>query len=289
MRVDHTSNTRPATNIPSVKPAKTEQLMDVPVERATPASTLAINGQTLLRQRLFFSAPDVEPTMVRDKKLMNVSTPAALFLTSDDRQLLGDIYEFAQAEGIDLVYADRLGHSLADYRHADEGKLILPHNRGKAYDVEGHRVSYSFTDANAAIAKRIRESPSLPTTRLDKGFIAFETDHDYSVLSHSHFGFLELVVNKFSASTNSLTINDSFKQHHYVKKDYVEHLSKEIYDVGISKKSKGAAPSAEAKSKGSDSAPRPDDLQTALRKIMAKYLEKSGLPTLFETIARLRR
>jgi hypothetical protein len=289
MRVDHTSNTRPANDIPAVKPAKTEELTDVPVERATPASTLAINGQTLLRQRLFFSAPDVEPPMVTHRALMKGISPQAHFLSSDDRQLLGDVYEFAQAEGIDLAYADRLGHALAHYRDSDDGKIMLPHNRGKEYDLEGHRRSYSFTDANAAIAKRIRESPSLPTTRLDKGFIAFETDHDYSVLSHSHFGFLELVVNKFSASINSLTINDSFKQHHYVKKDYVEHLSKEIYDVGISKKGKGAAPSAEAKSKGSDSAPRPDDLQTALRKIMAKYLEKSGLPTLFETIARLRR
>lgn len=289
MRVDHTSNTRPATHMPAVKPAKTDELSTITVEHSTPASTLAISGQTLLRQRLFFSAPDAEPTMVSDKKLMNVSTPPALFLTSDDRQLLGDIYEFAQAEGIDLEYADRLGHSLADYRHADEGKLILPHNRGKAYDVEGHRVSYSFTEPNAAIAKRIRESPSLPTTRLDKGFIAFETDHDYSVLSHSHFGFLELVVNKFSSSTKPLNIDDSFKTHHYVKKDYVEHLSKETYDVGISKKSKGAAPDAEAKGKGTASAQPPDNLQTALRKIMAKYLEKSGLPTLFEAIARLRR
>lgn len=289
MRVDHISNTRHASNISAVKPAKTEELLDVSVERSTPASTLAISGQTLLRQRLFFSAPDVEPPMVTDKTRMNVSTPAALFLTSDDRQLLGDVYEFAQAEGIDLVYADRLGHRLAKFRHADDGKLQLPHNRGKEYDLEGHRRSYTFTDANAAVAKRIRESPSLPTTRLDRGFIAFETDHDYSVLSHSHFGFLELVVNKFSASPQTLNIDEGFKKHHYVDRDFVEHHSKEIYDIGLSKKDKGAASGADAKSKDSVSAGPPDNLQTALRKIMAEYLEKSGLPTLFETIARLRR
>ncbi|MEQ7919336.1 hypothetical protein ABQX22_09075 [Xanthomonas sp. WHRI 1810A] len=289
MRVDQTSVTHTTSSIPASGPAKTEEVRDAPMQPSTAASTLSISGQTLLRQRLFFSAPDAEPPIVRDRALMNGFTPDAYFLTLDDRQLLGDVYEFAQAKGIDLVYADRLGHSLADYRNSDDGKIMLPHNRGMEYDLEGHRRSYSFTDANAAIAKRIRESPSLPTTRLDRGFIAFQTDQDYSVLSHTPFGFLELVVNKFSASTEPLNIDESFKQNHYVKHDFVEHLSKEVYDVGVSKKGKGAAQRVDGKGERSTGAVPLDDLQTALRKIMAKYLEKSGLPSLFETIARLRR
>jgi hypothetical protein len=255
----------------------------------TASSTVFISGQTLLRQRLFMSAPDVEPPMITDKKLMNLNFPLPHYLRTEDRALLGEIYEFAQSENIDLRYVDRYGMELAQYRTSDNGRQMIPQSRGPIYDLEGHRLSYSFTAADAEHAKRIRNSASLETTRLDKGFILYDTDEDYSALGHSLFEFLELLVDRFSSSKDPVPVNGRFTQYTSYDDEYIVHKSSDV-QVRVPSASSGKKDSAAqnmADKQRPDSLTSTLDLRTTLRQIMHKYLVQSGLPTLFDTLRRL--
>jgi hypothetical protein len=271
-----------STKVPSNDP-KDEK----PVSPA-PATFVAISGQTLLRQRLFCGPADVEPPMLDVERTPVVLQP--LFcLNKEDRLLLGEIYEFAQSEVIDLAYVDRLGHALANYRGYDDGRRLHPHNQGKEYDLEGHRVSYSFTDKDAITAERIKASSSLLITRLDRGFIDFDTDKNRSSLRHSDFEFLELIVNRFSGADESIPVNGRFQKHEHVKNDFVKHVSKEVYGDYVFSNLQKPEQLPSMKSPQSLSLDSPQDISSTLRQIIQKYLEKSGIPTLFDMIARLRR
>jgi hypothetical protein len=251
-----------------------------------PATSLVISGQALLRQRLFSSHPNVEPPMLDPKRITDVLQP--LFcLNKEDRLLLGDIYEFAQAEGVDLDYVDRLGHKLANYRGYDDGRQMGPANQGKDFDLEGHQISYSFTDKDATTAQRIRQSSALLTTRLDRGFINYDTDKDYSSLSHSHFEFLEAVVNRFSDSYESVPINGRFQKHEYVKNNFIKHVSKEVYKKHMVANLR--QPRAIPEKQGSELLTAAPAAAPTLREILHNYLQKTGLPTLFETLMRMGR
>lgn len=262
-----------------------------PAQQAKTASAVvAIDGRTLLRQRLFDCAPDIEPPVARyDWKIFS-SLPTPQYLTMEDRKLVSEIYEFAQAEEIDLMYVDVYAMQLADYRSSDDGKIMRPHNRGMAYDVEGHRVSYSFTEVDTASAQRIRNDPSLDTTRLDKAFVLFETDKDYSSLFHSDFDFLEVLVNRFSSTTDKIPVNDRFSQYVSLKRNFIEHKSTRVYtlDEIIGKKPEAKAVSKKPPEMPGKAAPA-TDLSSTFRQIMRQYLQKSGLPTLFETLMRMGR
>src|ERR1700712_5581145 len=288
MRIEHTPAMTPTID-PTPKQTTAEHIKAIePAAAAIPSTAVVISGQTLLRQRLFFSAPDVEPPMP-DIKLDHMVLRPVLYLSKDDRVLLGDIYEFAQLEGIDLEYVDRLGFNLAEYRGSDDGRRMNPHNRGDFFDLEGHMLSYSFTDEDTVAAKKVRESPALQTTRLDRGFIAYDTDKDYSSMFHSHFGFLELVVNRFSASSDLMPVDGRFTRHQYTKHDYIEHVSKEVYEHKVFrnryKQTEGGKEGARPVAPDTPSGAQP----STLREIIHQYLQKNAIPTLFEAIARLRR
>lgn len=259
-----------------------------PETLAVQGTTVSISGQALLRQRLFCSDPNVEPAMPDIKHDPMVLRPL-LYLNKDDRQLLGDIYEFAQAEGLDLVYVDSLGHSLAEFRGSEDGKRRSPLNQGKEFDWEGHMVSYSFTDKDAVIAERIRNSSALPSTRLDKAFIAYETDKNHTAICHSEFDFLELVVTHFSNAPQAVPIDGRFQKHEYIKNNFVRHVSKEVYEHMIFPK--GDKPDKTAEGPDATAAnPVPEFEQAlTLRQAIHKYLQQNAIPTLFQTIARLRR
>jgi hypothetical protein len=286
MRIEHTPAIIPVIG-PALKPMPVSDKKAIEaLTPAMPSSSVAISGQTLLRQRLFYSPADIEPPMA-DIRFDQMAPKSAHYLNKDDRLLLGEVYEFAQSECIDLEYVDRLGYSLAYYRESEDGQRKSPHNRGMVFDLEGHMLSYSFTDEDTVAAKKVRESPDLQTTRLDRGFIERDTDEDYSSMSHSHFGFLELVVNRFSASPDLLPVDGRFAQHHYKKHDFIAYVSKEVYEhalFGKHKKTQGGKEASQAVD-----ADTPRDVPATLRDIIGKYLQKKGLPTLFETIARLRR
>jgi hypothetical protein len=268
--------------VPSIAP--TDENLVPPA----PAASVAISGQTLLRQRLFCGPPDVEPPMLDVERTPVVLQPV-LCLTKEDRLLLGEIYEFAQSEGVDLTYVDRLGHTLANYRGYDDGRRLHSHNQGKEYDLEGHKVYYSFTDKDAITAERIRESSSLLTTRLDRGFIDFDTDKNRSSLRHSDFEFLELIVNRFSNSSESIPVKGRFQKYEHVNNDFIKHVSKEVYGEYIFSNLHKPEQLPSLKRPEPFSLDSTQDLSSTLRQVIQKYLQKSGIPSLFDIIARLRR
>jgi hypothetical protein len=155
--------------------------------------------------------------------------------------------------------------------------------------LEGHRLSCSFTDKDTIIADRIKQSDALRGVRLDLGFIGFETDKNYSSLTHSHLGFLELVVNRFSSTGEVMSVDPGFQKHEYVENDFIIYKSKETYQI--------SGVSVDAVAKDYQSAAKSSVLETndaqghplKLRQAIHKYLQQNAIPTLFQTIARLRR
>ncbi|MCQ9471658.1 hypothetical protein NRB15_15070 [Pseudomonas alliivorans] len=200
-----------------------------PVER----STVSISGEALLRQRLFHITDPNRAVPVLGKAECGGLHSRVEFLTRDDRQLLGDVYEWAQEQGADLKYVDDLGLRLASYREADNGRMMVRENTGRSYDGEGHKLYLSFTDKDAASAKRILEGDALKTTRLDRGFVRFITDKDYGAINHNDFDFMEQVINRFSnGKDESQPLTPRFAKYEYLKNNFVRTLSKEKYVDG---------------------------------------------------------
>jgi len=288
MRIDISPTIAAPVSAPSTS---LSQGRAVTVDKPSPTTSsvsVSISGQTLLRQRLFFCFPDVEPPIGNFERDPYAIQPA-LFLDMQDRQLLGEMYEFAQSEGIDLRYVDNIGQGLADYRSSENGQRMGAHNRGNFFDLQGHMLSYSFTEIDTLAARKIRENPSMATTRLDKGFINFQTDKDYSSLSHVDFKFLDFMINRFSATSEPEAVNARFQRFEFLEKNWIEHVSKEVYDIlPLRGKSTSIDPNAADKqSPAAAQGASTVDLSTTIREIVHKYLRESGLPTLFDTLMRL--
>ncbi|QQN25923.1 hypothetical protein [Pseudomonas syringae group genomosp. 3] len=196
-------------------------------------SSVTISGEALLKQRVFGLTDPNRSAPLLGKAECGTSMPEASFLTRDDRRLLGDIYEFARDQGADLSYVDDLAFGLASYREKDDGRIWARHNQGKTYDLEGHKVSYSFTDKNAETAKRIINGDALKSTRLDQGFVRFITDKDFGALGHNHFEFMEKVISQFSTTGDkSQQLGPDFAVYKSQKGDHIRTLSKEKYTLG---------------------------------------------------------
>jgi hypothetical protein len=285
---------------PPVKPKNTSLRMEavldpVPRPPTVSRSTVSISGESLLRQRVFFSD---DPTSKLPLQVKNTTEtrmqPSVNFLTVSDRQLLGQIFEYAQEQGADLHYVDSLAFELALYRQADNGRIMLPANRGKDFDLEGHSVSYSFTDKDAATAKRILGSEALKTTRLDQGFIRFTLDKDYSAISHNDFEFMEQVINKFSARGADVPPLDAkFARHEYLKDNYIKHVSKKVYRDRGGSNLGGTDPVLSKKKSIKQQPPAaPETLKDILRRIIFKAMRTSfstRVPSLAEFLMKMRR
>ncbi|WP_122503576.1 hypothetical protein, partial [Pseudomonas viridiflava] len=197
-----------------------------PVQRPT----VSISGEALLRQRLFHITDPNRALPVFVQMERGALGCRVDFLTDNDRQLLGDVYEWAQEQGADLKYVDDLGFRLASYRELDDGRIMVRENTGRSYDGEGHKLYLSFTDKDAASAKRILESDALKTTRLDHGFVRFITDKDYGAMSHNDFDFMEQVISRFSNGKDEpQPLTPRFAKYERLKDNYVKTLSKEKY------------------------------------------------------------
>ncbi|HEY0286983.1 MAG TPA: hypothetical protein VGC62_08235 [Pseudomonas sp.] len=249
--------------------------------------TVSISGKALLMKHVFDSENSgVEPPVIAYREGSEL-IPAPLFLNAKDREVLAQIYEFAYQEGVDPAHVNQVALGLAYYRQNNDGQRISPLNQGFSYDLEGHQVSYSFTEKDAVTAKRILEGTAINSSLLDKNYVRHVLDKNRSALQHPDFEFMEQVINKFSSSNIEIPpLGTRFAKYVEIKNNYIKHLSAQTYDLRggrpVEKDKARSAPNDSTKT-------RPENLQTVLRQIMAKYLEKSGLPTLFETIARLRR
>ncbi|WP_440830813.1 hypothetical protein ACTABV_03580 [Pseudomonas fragariae (ex Marin et al. 2024)] len=223
-----------AQQLDDKRAAKTiSSIANPPLRSTSPDSAVTISGQALLKHRVFGVADSGRSAPMLGKAECGMSMPEAFFLTRDDRRLLGDVYEWASAQGADLGYVDDLAFGLASYREKDDGRIWGRQNQGKTYDLEGHKVFYSFTEPHAATAKRITESDGLKTTRLDQGFVRFITDKDYGSIGHNNFEFMEKVINRFStAGERDEQLGADFTTYKSQKSDYIRTLSKETYTPG---------------------------------------------------------
>ncbi len=138
--------------------AQNSRLASAVISNGTPdkpsyqRSTVAISGEALLRQRLFHVTDPNRTLPVLGKVECGALGSRVDFLTRSDRQLLGDVYEWAQEQGADLKYVDDLGFRLASYRESDNGRIMVRENTGHNYDGEGHKLYLSFIDKDAASA-----------------------------------------------------------------------------------------------------------------------------------------
>lgn len=249
-------------------------------------STVSISGEALLRQRLFHITDPNRALPVFVKMERGALGSRVDFLTGNDRQLLGNVYEWAQQQGADLKYVDDLGFRLASYRELDDGRIMVRENTGRSYDGEGHKFYLSFTDKDAASAKRILESDALKTTRLDHGFVRFITDKDYGAMSHNDFDFMEQVISRFSNGKDEpQPLTPRFAKYERLKDNYVKTLSKEKYgdDKENVQNDQGTQSAAKKTTK-----PKPvtveslrDDMRAALFKAMNVTSFKSLFALLF--------
>lgn len=286
----------PSTSKPENTPFKVSSIANSALELPkAPSSMVSISGQALLRQRIFFSENPNSRLPLQIKNTVETRMqPSVNFLTESDRDLLSQAFEFAQEQGADLHYVDVLAFELALYRQADNGRIMLPLNQGKDFDLEGHKVSYSFTPKDTATASRILKSEALNSTQLDKGFIRYSTHKDYGVFHHVNFEFMEQIINKFSSNGDNVPPLDSkFYRYESPKENYIKHLSKEVYDVG----GKGSPPdmnAAAGKKKTVNQQPPapPETLKDILRRIIFKAMHTSfstRVPSLAEFLMKMRR
>lgn len=127
----------------------------------------------------------------------NVTQRRSEFLTLDDRALIGDMYAYAQSQGADLAYVDRLVMSLSTYRYYSDGRQLSGNN---GYDTDGYRVILDFKPEDAATASSILNGSAINSTRIDQGFLRYILSPDHgSFINIGGIPFLERMVKKFSS------------------------------------------------------------------------------------------
>lgn len=180
----------------SISAAQSASAANTTASTAGPAS----NGYDLMVSRLFGGKEPAVANGAQGMSANNIGRSAYDFLTYEDRALLSDMYAYAQDEGADLTYVDRLAEELGDYRQHDNGRLRSNFNNGHNYDAQGHQLTVSFNDKDTATASSILNGSAIGSTRIDQGFLRHILDPGYGALSNtSDLGFLEQMVTKFSA------------------------------------------------------------------------------------------
>lgn len=105
-------------------------------------NTLSASGQVnlsgwgLMMSRLFGNSdanPPVQTQLTRDTIALN----SVHFLTTNDRDMLSELYAKAQQEGVDLRYVDDLANDMGNYRMFSS--VLANRNDGNSYDSEGRR------------------------------------------------------------------------------------------------------------------------------------------------------
>ncbi|GHT84544.1 hypothetical protein AGMMS49960_15400 [Betaproteobacteria bacterium] len=136
---------------------------------ATPAASTHVNisGRALLLSRIFkVSDPDKEPRVEYDtqKTFANSGVPVYNYLTTQDRNQLSQIYEYATNKGYDLKVVDELAFQWAYYRSSPNSESSLHYNASKgvaegAFDpVTGQLIVAEFNPEDEAIAQRLLTS-----------------------------------------------------------------------------------------------------------------------------------
>ena len=169
------------------------------------SSTVAISGEGLMLFRLYgkTDASSLPQTQTR-LTLTNMTENAADWLTPSDRSQLASLYAYAQQNGDDLHYVDRVAEDFGMYRKF--GPVESNENGPKGtgiYTTDGIRERFSFTASNDAYAHDIQAGQSTGAVSLDQGFLQYELDPGYSHGHVGNFGFLAQALFAGSLGTDS--------------------------------------------------------------------------------------
>lgn len=157
----------------------------------------SVNGREILISRYFGGSEP--PVALPPATLYNAFMRPGSFLNRDDRALIADMYAYAQAEGADLAFVDRLASTLGNYRNYSDGRQMLSCNIS-SYDADRYWVTFDFAPEESASASRILNGSAIGSTRLDQGFVRYILDPGFGALQHAGgISFLERMVNKFSS------------------------------------------------------------------------------------------
>lgn len=178
---------------------ETNNLSRLNEQTASTISPVPGSGRDLMIARLFLGVEPEVANGVRGMSRADMGRSPYEFLTRDDRELLSQMYAYAQGEGADLTYVDRLASRLGDYRQHDNGRTLGSANNGKSYNAEGYMITVDFKEKDAAIASRLLSGTAINSTRLDPNFLRHILDPGYGALSnYDGLAFLEQMVIKFS-------------------------------------------------------------------------------------------
>ena len=225
-------------------PRKNEDLINSSHKSASVTSTaesnqstsVSLSGRAIMLSRLFGTQnSNTEPPVVsgvNGMDLKHIGMSPQNFLTTSDRALLSDMYEYAQQQGADLQNVDQLAYALGTYRQSNNGRSMSSFNEGNSFDLEGHQLTVSFNEKDAATAARILNGDAINSTKLDQGFLRYTLDPGYGALSNtSDFEFMEQMVIKFSdvgAKQMSLPSKFSTFSYRVINESAVFTASKQI-------------------------------------------------------------
>ncbi len=183
------------------------QLSDV-AARGQAGAVADNHGRQLLVARLY----DGREPAVYDGTTMSPESSALssyLYLSQQDRQLMSEIYSYAESQNMDLTHVDMIASDIGEYRRHNDGRLMGSFNSGNNYNIEGWQVTVSFIESDAAAASRLLNGGAINSTRFDQGFLRYILDPGFGALGHrADFPFLEHVVTRFSAEADTLTSAD---------------------------------------------------------------------------------
>lgn len=209
---------------------------DISDSASVPSTSVSLSGKAIMLSRLFGAQNTAsEPPVVsgvNGMDLNNIGMSPQNFLTTSDRALLSDMYEYAQQQGADLKNVDALAYQLGNYRQHNDGHSQFSVNDGNSFDSEGHLRTFSFTEKDAATATRILNSDAINSTRLDHGFVRFILDPGYGAAHTNDFEFMEQMINKFSDKGSEMkSLDPKFSTFTGVKSvvdNMVIHTSKDV-------------------------------------------------------------
>lgn len=160
-------------------------------------SPVSISGEALVLSRLFMTSdPGAAPMYTVLDKSDSAVSPYD-FLTEGDRDLLANVYTYAQQQGVDLRYVDMLALDLGTYRKY--GQVQSSSNVG-IYNLNGQKETFSFTAQDTATANAILNGSAMASTQFDSGFLQYELNPGFSFDHVANFAFLQQVVEHFSGA-----------------------------------------------------------------------------------------
>lgn len=155
--------------------------------------TVQISGESLVLSRLFHGTP-VSYTP-GDASLASGTIYG--FLTASDRATLASMYEYAQAQGTDLLEVDHVAFDLGVYRSTPAN--IRATTPAAGYDQDGNLLPVAFSAPDEAVATRILTSKAIKDSALPETFLRYELNPGMGGKAAS-FAFLEQYVYATSTS-----------------------------------------------------------------------------------------